>query len=60
MHEEGGKKLTAVNLQILRNLWLPDVEILNLKALLNTNKNLQKFLVYRIFFLTYGGQLIYE
>ena len=25
-------KLTAVNLQILRNLWLPDVEILNLKA----------------------------
>ena len=27
-----GDKLTAVNLQILRNLWLPDVEILNLKA----------------------------
>ncbi len=25
-------KLTAVNLQILRSLWLPDVEILNLKA----------------------------
>ena len=24
-------KLTAVNLQILRRLWLPDVEIINLK-----------------------------
>ena len=31
--EEGGDddKLTAVNLQILRRLWLPDVEIINLK-----------------------------
>lgn len=32
LHEENGSKLTAVNLNILRNLWLPDVEILNLKA----------------------------
>ena len=31
-HEDTGTKLTAVNLQILHNLWLPDVEILNLKA----------------------------
>ena len=31
-HEENPDKLTAVNLQILHNLWLPDVEILNLKA----------------------------
>ena len=29
---ENPDKLTAVNLQILHNLWLPDVEILNLKA----------------------------
>ena len=29
---ENSDKLTAVNLQILHNLWLPDVEILNLKA----------------------------
>ena len=29
---EDPSKLTAVNLQILRNLWLPDVEILNLKV----------------------------
>ena len=41
LHEEGGKKLTAVNLQILRNLWLPDVEILNLKAF-ETHKVLSK------------------
>ena len=26
------KKLTAVNLQLLKSLWLPDVEILNLKT----------------------------
>ena len=32
LHEDNGSKLTAVNLNILRNLWLPDVEILNLKA----------------------------
>ena len=32
LHEDSSSKLTAVNLQILRNLWLPDVEILNLKA----------------------------
>jgi len=32
LHEEGSNRLTAVNLQILRSLWLPDVEILNLKA----------------------------
>lgn len=32
LHEDTSAKLTAVNLQILRNLWLPDVEILNLKA----------------------------
>ena len=32
LHEDTGAKLTAVNLQILHNLWLPDVEILNLKA----------------------------
>lgn len=30
--EPEGGALTAVNLNILRNLWLPDVEILNLKA----------------------------
>ncbi len=30
--EEDPSRLTAVNLQILRSLWLPDVEILNLKA----------------------------
>ena len=28
---EDDDKLTAVNLQILRRLWLPDVEIINLK-----------------------------
>ena len=28
---EPDDKLTAVNLQILRSLWLPDVEIINLK-----------------------------
>ena len=28
---EDDAKLTAVNLQILRRLWLPDVEIINLK-----------------------------
>ena len=32
LHENPSVKLTAVNLNILRNLWLPDVEILNLKA----------------------------
>ena len=31
-NHENPDKLTAVNLQILHNLWLPDVEILNLKA----------------------------
>ncbi len=31
LEEEEPAKLTAVNLQILRSLWLPDVEILNLK-----------------------------
>jgi hypothetical protein len=29
---EDPKKLTAVNLQLLKSLWLPDVEILNLKT----------------------------
>ena len=29
---EDPKKLTAVNLQLLKNIWLPDVEILNLKT----------------------------
>jgi hypothetical protein len=32
LHEDSSAKLTAVNLQILHSLWLPDVEILNLKA----------------------------
>ena len=31
LSESEDSKLTAVNIQILRNLWLPDVEILNLK-----------------------------
>ena len=29
---EEGPSLTPINLHILRNLWLPDVEILDLKA----------------------------
>ncbi len=39
---EDPSKLTAVNLQILQNLWLPDVEILNLKVGKNSSRDVHE------------------